>query len=208
MFSNYNAFMSNAYNFGLQARKHENNMGITYATCFWQLDQRHSWKYKHREVRWNILTALIICNSEVAYRVAQINGEFEVALDFARKLISAWNEANIYDQDTSQASHRTYFVGAWLSGKYDLMTFTSAQCNKMAPLIHQLETHALTLHCPFETPFADLLDSPPMGCGPLYDKQAVGWMMKYLLFKEADFRVCEQAMYKECAAGESAGGLV
>jgi hypothetical protein len=61
------------------ARKQGQDKSDTLAVWLWQMDTRHSLSTRHREVRWNILLAIIALNSNISDDVRLFLDRFHAA---------------------------------------------------------------------------------------------------------------------------------
>lgn len=129
IFANYAAFVAS----GFRARKKEQEMSVTMAIFYWQLDQKRSFSTWHKDVRYNVLLAHIVLQTPNArvYMDAEL-------VRFLEGFIKAWLEsARRLPHDMDEA--RNYWIArCWRTGKYDLVSFGAKQARRMGMEVKKL----------------------------------------------------------------------
>lgn len=149
VFANYHHFV--ALKFG--ARKLEDKMNIALAIWYWQMDEKHCFSRKHKQVRYNILMACIIGAS--TQPLCYISKEAE---EFSTALIDAWLwSVTRQDEFDKQAE----FLHLWVSGPFDLMYFSRGQLVRMEKVVKRLEQYVPKHMLSDKIPFWEALKYQP-----------------------------------------------
>ncbi|KAF2133769.1 hypothetical protein P153DRAFT_380950 [Dothidotthia symphoricarpi CBS 119687] len=144
IFENFDKFAAA----GFRARRHEQDMLVTVAIFYWQMDPTHSFSHRHKEVRWNVLLALIKLNAPDSDTLG------DELTHYLNSFIDAWMDAcfRVEWGTAEDRAHETrdYFIARCFRGgsKLDLVTWTSSPRKAMATAVKKLE--ALVPPMPFE----------------------------------------------------------
>jgi hypothetical protein len=116
-----------------KARKLEHKMNIALAIWYWQMDENYSFSRTHRQVRYNILMACVVCTS--ANPLLYVT---PAAHNFCIALINAW-VWSVSRQDDSEKQAES--LSLWAEGPYDLMYFGKKKRDRMVKAIAELEQY-------------------------------------------------------------------
>ncbi|KAF1848885.1 uncharacterized protein K460DRAFT_304465 [Cucurbitaria berberidis CBS 394.84] len=171
LFENYNKFAVA----GFRARKKEQDLVVSMATFYWQMDQQHSLSYHHKEIRFNVLLAHIVL--ETPNSRAQMDPEL---LRFLQVFIHAWLES------------------AMRSGKYDLIQWTKGTRDRMSKAVKALEASVPPQAFDVEDFWIRASSMP----SDEYKKHGPAWAMQYVIYKEKEAKVIDK-MERDYDAQES-----
>ncbi|KAH4113365.1 hypothetical protein HBI65_195790 [Parastagonospora nodorum] len=124
---NYHLFVAADF----KVRNKEGDMNVSLAIWFWQMDEKHSFSRKHKQVRYNILMACIL-----AVSTEPLNYVTEDALEFSSALLDAWLWTVTRQDDTEKPE---IFLKLWVNGPYDLMLFGKKARLAMGRAVKNLE---------------------------------------------------------------------
>lgn len=168
IFENYSRFAAADF----KASNAKGTDDVNLAIWYWQMDQDHSFSRKHRQMRYNILMACIMCVIPEPERHIDAS-----ALEFCTAFLDAWLwTVTRQDEFEMQAQ----FLSLWANGPYELMHLGSKQRGAFENAMKALEQYVPNV-LPDEDAFWEDLKITPKA---VLKKFGVAWAMRHILKME------------------------